>query len=209
MADATMPSLAEAMGWIGADVAAVDGARVGQVQGFYVDTDSGEPAWLIARLGRRRNTRVVAVPMSGCAGAPFGVWVAHRGEALRGAATSPVALGIVLGLVVGKLLGVLGGTWLALQLPSSSFVSGTSWGQVTGVASVAGIGFTIALFVTDLAFEDPLLQQEAKIGILVGSALAAALALAVFRYLSARGGLCLPDAQLRSLPPLSAIPDPE
>ncbi len=135
--------------------------------------------------------------------------VALDGEALRGAATSPVALGIVLGLVVGKLLGVLGGTWLALQLPSSSFVSGTSWGQVTGVASVAGIGFTIALFVTDLAFEDPLLQQEAKIGILVGSALAAALALAVFRFLSARGGLCLPDAQLRSLPPLSAIPDPE
>ena len=85
MADATMPSLAEAMGWIGADVAAMDGAGVGQVQGFYVDSDSGEPVWLIARLGRRRNTRVVAVPMSGCAGAPFGVWVAHRGETLRAA----------------------------------------------------------------------------------------------------------------------------
>ncbi len=80
-----MPSLAEAMSWIGADVAAVDGASVGQVQGFYVDSASGDPAWLIARLGRRRNTRVVAVPLSGCAGAPFGVWVAQRGEALRGA----------------------------------------------------------------------------------------------------------------------------
>jgi len=131
------------------------------------------------------------------------------GEALRGAVTSPVALGIVLGLVIGKLLGVLGGTWLALRLPSSSFVSGTSWGQVTGVASVAGIGFTIALFVTDLAFDNPLLQQEAKIGILVGSALAAALALGVFRFLSARGGLCLPGQELRSLPPMSAIPDPD
>jgi hypothetical protein len=85
MTNATMPSLSEAMGWIGADVAAIDGAGVGQVQGFYVDADSGEPAWLIARLGRRRNTRVVAVPITGCAGAPFGVWVAHRGEALRGA----------------------------------------------------------------------------------------------------------------------------
>ena len=82
---ATLPSLAEAMGWIGADLAAVDGARVGQVQGLYVDSGSGDPAWLIARLGRRRNTRVVAVPLSGCAGAPFGVWVAQRGEALRGA----------------------------------------------------------------------------------------------------------------------------
>jgi len=80
-----LPSRDEAMGWIGAEVAAVDGATVGQVQGFYVDSASGEPAWLIARLGRRRNTRVVAVPMSGCAGAPFGVWVAQRGEAMRGA----------------------------------------------------------------------------------------------------------------------------
>jgi NhaA family Na+:H+ antiporter len=130
-------------------------------------------------------------------------------EALRAAATSRVAVGIVLGLVVGKLLGVLAGTWLALRLPSSSFVGGVRWGQVTGVASVAGIGFTIALFITELAFADPALQQEAKIGILVGSALAALLALAVFRFLSARGGLCLPGSEVRTLPPLSQIPDPD
>ena len=82
---AALPSLTEAMGWIGADVAAVDGSNVGQVQGFYVDSASGDPAWLIARLGRRRNTRVVALPLRACAGAPFGVWCAHRGEAVRGA----------------------------------------------------------------------------------------------------------------------------
>lgn len=79
------PDLPEAMGWLGAPVSAVDGAAVGQVQGFFVDREDGEPAWLIARLGRRRNTRVVAVPIGNCAGAPFGVWVAQRGEALRGA----------------------------------------------------------------------------------------------------------------------------
>jgi hypothetical protein len=82
---APSPSLPEAMGWLGAPVSAVDGATVGQVEGFFVDRAGGEPAWLIARLGRRRNTRVVAVPISNCAGAPFGVWVAQRGEALRGA----------------------------------------------------------------------------------------------------------------------------
>lgn len=82
---AALPTLPEAMGWLGAAVSAVDGDAVGQVQGFFVDTASGKPTWLIARLGRRRNTRVVAVPMSNCAGAPFGVWVAQRGEALRGA----------------------------------------------------------------------------------------------------------------------------
>ncbi len=135
--------------------------------------------------------------------------VALDGDALRAAATSRVALGIVLGLVVGKVLGILAGTWLALRLPAATFVGGVRWGQVTGVASVAGIGFTIALFVTELAFEDPALQQDAKIGILCGSALAAGLAVAVFRFLSARGGLCLPGAQGPSLPPPAQIPDPD
>ena len=55
---------------------------VGEVQGFFVDAESGEPAWLIARLGRRRSARLVAVPLRDCAGAAFGVWVAHDGEAL-------------------------------------------------------------------------------------------------------------------------------
>ena len=54
------------------------GGAVGQVQGLYVDADSGEPAWLVARLGRRRRARVVAVPFANCAGAPFGVWVAQE-----------------------------------------------------------------------------------------------------------------------------------
>jgi LAO/AO transport system ATPase len=78
-------SAAEAMGWLGAGVAEIGGADVGQVQGLFVDADSGEPAWLIARLGRRRRVRVVAVPFANCAGAPFGVWVAQEGEAIRSA----------------------------------------------------------------------------------------------------------------------------
>jgi hypothetical protein len=82
---ATMPSLPEAMGWIGAALADLDGSRVGQVHGFFVDGAGGEPVWLIARVGRRRGGRIVAVPLRGCAGAPFGVWVAYEAEALRGA----------------------------------------------------------------------------------------------------------------------------
>jgi hypothetical protein len=74
---------AEAMGWLGADLAEIGGAAVGQVQGLFVDADSGEPAWLIARLGRRRRARVVAVPFANCAGARFGVWVAQEGDAIR------------------------------------------------------------------------------------------------------------------------------
>jgi len=79
------PATAEAMGWLGADLAELSGNAVGQVQGLYVDAESGEPAWLIARLGRRRRARVVAVPFANCAGAPFGVWVAQEADAIRSA----------------------------------------------------------------------------------------------------------------------------
>jgi hypothetical protein len=79
------PSSAEALGWLGTEVAELGGDPVGQVQGVFVDADSGEPAWLVARLGRRRRARIVAIPFANCAGAPFGVWVAQEGDAIRSA----------------------------------------------------------------------------------------------------------------------------
>lgn len=83
--DARSVGTAEAMAWVGAEVAELGGDPLGQVQGVFVDADSGEPAWLVARLRRRRRARVVAVPFANCAGAPFGVWVAQEGEAIRSA----------------------------------------------------------------------------------------------------------------------------
>ena len=82
---AAMPSRAEMAEWVGAEVSEIDGAAVGTVQGFYVDGESDDPAWLIVRLGRRRNAKLVAVPLRNCAGAAFGVWVAQEGEALQSA----------------------------------------------------------------------------------------------------------------------------
>lgn len=82
---APLPSLAEARGWIGAELADIGGGGVGRVQGLYVDAASSEPSWLVAALGRRRGTRVVAVPLRGCAGAPFGVWAAYEAETIRSA----------------------------------------------------------------------------------------------------------------------------
>jgi hypothetical protein len=80
-----MPDLAEATAWIGTEVTEMGGTKVGEVQGVFVDEDSGRPAWLVVRLGRRRKTRVVAVPLGLCAGAPFGVWVADHDEKLSSA----------------------------------------------------------------------------------------------------------------------------
>lgn len=83
--EARKPSAAEVMGWVGAEVTELGGASVGQVQGVFVDADNGEPTWLVARLGRRRRARVVALPVANCAGAPFGVWVAQEADAIRSA----------------------------------------------------------------------------------------------------------------------------
>lgn len=85
MTEGTRPSAAEAMSWLGTDVAELSGDSVGQVQGFYVDAESGEPVWLVTRLARRRRARVVALPLANCAGAPFGVWVAQEADAIRSA----------------------------------------------------------------------------------------------------------------------------
>jgi len=82
---AAMPALAEARKWVGAAATDLDGGKAGEVAGLFLDAESGDPAWLILRLGRWRNTRLVAVPLRDCAGAAFGVWVAQAAEALRSA----------------------------------------------------------------------------------------------------------------------------
>jgi len=82
---AALPTAAEAAGWIGVPLSDVDGQRVGEVRALYVDAEGGEPAWLVAKLGRRRRARAVAVPLRDCAGAPFGAWAAHPAASLRSA----------------------------------------------------------------------------------------------------------------------------
>jgi Na+/H+ antiporter NhaA len=195
-----------------------DLTRTQQVGRSFISSPSAERARALVRsltsaVSENERLALRLHPVVGFAVVPLfalaNAGVRLDADALRTAATSRVAIGIVLGLVVGKLVGIVAGTWFALRLPASSFVGGVRWGQVTGIASVAGIGFTIALFITELAFDDPLLQQDAKIGILFGSVLAAVLALAVFRFLSARGGLCLPGDETATLPPLAQIPDPD
>jgi hypothetical protein len=80
---AAPPSAEEAASWVGASLTEVGGDEVGSVEGFYVDSEDGEPVWLVARLGRRRGTRVVALPLTECAGLPSGVWTAQGIETLR------------------------------------------------------------------------------------------------------------------------------
>ncbi len=95
------------------------------------------------------------------------------GETVEAALTARVTAGVFLGLVVGKLVGVSLATWLGVRSGLSTLPRGASWTHVVGLASIAGIGFTVSLFVTGLAYDDLLSIEEAKIGILSASLVAA------------------------------------
>ncbi|MHC1562750.1 Na+/H+ antiporter NhaA [Actinomycetospora sp. C-140] len=122
-------------------------------------------------------TAFIIVPVFALANAG----VPLTGEVLRAAATSPLTWGIVLGLVVGKFVGITGATAVLVRLRPGSLAPGLTMPQVAGGAALSGIGFTISLFIVDLALPDPLLADEARVGVLLASVVALALGAAVFR----------------------------
>ncbi|PDT27731.1 Na+/H+ antiporter NhaA [Rhizobium sp. L9] len=85
--------------------------------------------------------------------------------------TEPLTLGVAAGLLLGKLVGVLGTVFLLVKLGLTDLPAKASWGQMTGVAALCGIGFTMSLFIGLLAFNDPDVQDHVKMGILLGSLL--------------------------------------
>lgn len=107
-------------------------------------------------------------------------------EILAAAAMSPLTWGIVVGLVVGKFAGIWGSTAVLKALRIGDFGPGLSLDRIAGGAALAGIGFTISLFIIDLAIEDPDAQNEARVGVLAASVLAFALGALVFRVADAR-----------------------
>jgi NhaA family Na+:H+ antiporter len=93
----------------------------------------------------------------------------------------PVTLGVALGLFVGKQVGVFGAAALAIKLRLANLPVAASWAQLYGVALLCGIGFTMSLFIGLLAFPDPALQNEVKVGVLVGSLISALCGAAVLK----------------------------
>lgn len=93
------------------------------------------------------------------------------GSGLSSALTHPVSIGIILGLFLGKQIGIFGFSYLAVKLKLASEPEGVSWKKIYAASVLAGIGFTMSLFIANLAFNSPELLNISKVGILTGSLL--------------------------------------
>ena len=107
--------------------------------------------------------------------------VSLSGDAIGGLVSDPVTAGVLLGLVVGKTVGVFGFTAIAVRMGVSRLPSGTTWRHIFGLSTAAGVGFTVALFVTSLSFDAAASTDAAKVGILFGSTIAGVLGFAILR----------------------------
>ncbi len=141
-----------------------------------ITTDPGEDESPAERLQHRLHplSAGFCVPVF----AFFAAGVDLRGQSLLDSLSEPVALGIILGLVLGKPIGVLLGAGLTARFTRASLAKGLSWLDVAAIGLLAGIGFTVSLLIAELAFEyGSVTQEDAKVGILSASLLAAMLAI--------------------------------
>jgi Na+:H+ antiporter, NhaA family len=105
------------------------------------------------------------------------------GATLRASVSNPVLMAVSTSLVLGKVVGISGATWIAVRLGVGALPQGATFAHVVGVSLLAGIGFTMSIFISELAFRDlPEIVDHAKLGILVASAAAGGIGMAWLRY---------------------------
>ncbi|MET9953830.1 Na+/H+ antiporter NhaA [Streptomyces sp. NPDC006339] len=141
--------------------------------------DKGEKSTPAARVAHRLHpvSAGVAVPLF----ALFAAGVTVSGDALTRVFTDPEPLGVVIGLVAGKILGIFLGTYLAARFTRAELNPDLAWADVLGLATLAGIGFTVALLIGELAFPAGTEGEHIKAAVLVGSLIAATLAAVLLR----------------------------
>jgi len=142
----------------------------------------------------------VVVPLFGLANAGIRLDAETLGAALH----SRLSIGVAVALVLGNAIGITGASTLAIRLGLGELPGRVRYGHLLGGAVLAGIGFTISLFIAQLAFDDPAQLSEAKIGVLAGSLTAAVLGSVLLRWLGERLPLCSPASvgPPPALPPL-------
>jgi NhaA family Na+:H+ antiporter len=127
-------------------------------------------------------TSFAVIPIFALAGVALG------GDDLANALRSPITIGVVAGLVVGKIAGISIFSLFAVRMNLGTLPEGVRAPQLAGAGAVAGIGFTVSLFIADLAFEDGGAAQEAKVGILLGSLIAAIVGICLLRLAASPRG---------------------
>lgn len=117
----------------------------------------------------------IIIPLFALANAGIPIQLSGLGDVM----TDPITIGIMLGLILGKFLGIAGFSWLAIKMGIAQLPQGVSFSQICGVALLAGIGFTMSIFIAELAFAgDATSLLMAKTGILFASLLAGVLGVA-------------------------------
>ena len=113
---------------------------------------------------------------------------ANAGVSLEGLSLAdlmaPLPLGIALGLVLGKQIGVFGLTWLTVKSGLAQLPHGVTWVHIYGLACLAGIGFTMSLFIGSLSFGDAALMDAVRLGVLSGSLVSGLIGFTVLRLSS-------------------------
>ncbi len=124
---------------------------------------------------------LVVIPLFALANAGIAIDFSSIGTTI----IEPVSMGIIAGLILGKVLGIFGVAWLAIKLKIATLPQGSSMSQIFGVAFLGGIGFTMSIFVADLAFiHSPELIFQAKVGILAASLFAGLFGFLWLRYIA-------------------------
>ena len=126
----------------------------------------------------------VVIPIFALANAGIDLGGIAWGQAL----SSRVTMGVLTGLVIGKFVGITLFSWIAVRLGVARLPSGVQWRHLMGAAWLAGIGFTMSLFIAQLAFRDPEIVEQAKLGILLGSAISATIGLSWLVWAGSVGG---------------------
>jgi len=154
-------------------------ALLGRLEGLTIATES-----VLDRLTRTLNPWVsyLVLPVFALANGGVVLDTDTFGTALSGVAF----WGVLAGLVLGKPVGIFTLTWIAARLGLVRLPAGMGWGDVVGVGLVAGIGFTVSLFIADLAFGGEARLESAKLGILTASLAAGALGAAVLAWVHRR-----------------------
>ncbi len=169
-------------GWYFVHESGVHATIAGVVFGFLtrVRADEGEARAPADRLMHRIHpiSAGVCVPLF----AFFAAGVDFRSVGLLESLATPVAVGIMVGLVVGKPVGVVVGAWLTARFTRATLAADLAWRDVAAIGVIAGIGFTVALLITELAYADaPAQLESAKVAVLSASIVAAALAVVAMR----------------------------